>query len=378
MLKKIFVVTGEPSGDKLAAKTISRLKQINNNIEYLSVGGNYLKSIGVNSIFDLSEITYLGFTRVFLNLFKIKKKINYTVAKILDFNPDILFSVDSPDFTLRVAKLVKKKNPNIKTIHYVAPQVWIWREGRIKKIKDFIDHILLLFNFEKKYFEKENISSTFVGHPLLDDEIKSKVDLSHLTNKDKKIISIFPGSRLSEINTLMPILLKYIDLMNNKYNDFLYVFHATKEYKELVNQFVIKFSSRNIEIVSDENIKLNILSNSSFAIAKSGTISLEICNAGIPSIIIYKMNFLNFFIIKLLVKVRYANIFNIISDSELIPELLQSRCNPKSICEVVDSYLKNPELSKRQLLKCKKILKEMKTGISSTQKVSNILNESLS
>ena len=153
MSKKIFIVTGEPSGDRLASKVISKLKKNNNNIEFLSVGGTHLKSIGVNSIFDLKEITYLGFTRVILNIFKIKRKINQTVDKILEFNPDILFSVDSPDFTLRVAKLVKKKNSNIKTIHYVAPQVWIWREGRVKKIKDFIDHILLHFNFEKKYFE---------------------------------------------------------------------------------------------------------------------------------------------------------------------------------------------------------------------------------
>ena len=157
MKKKIFVLTGEPSGDKLAAKSILKLKQINDNIDYLSVGGSHLHEIGINSIFKLEEITYLGFTRVILNLFKIKRKINYTVNKILEFNPDILFSVDSPDFTLRVAKLVKQRNSKIKTIHYVAPQVWLWRKGRIKKIKKFIDHILLLFNFEKKYFDKENV-----------------------------------------------------------------------------------------------------------------------------------------------------------------------------------------------------------------------------
>ena len=188
MQKKIFVLTGEPSGDKLAAKAVSKLKKINNNIEYLSVGGTYLKSKGIKSIFKLEEITYLGFTRVILNLFKIKRKINYTVKKILEFNPDILFSVDSPDFTLRVAKIVKKKNSNIKTIHYVAPQVWLWREGRVKKIKNFIDHILLLFNFEKKYFDKENINSTFVGHPLLDNEIKNMFKNSGFTIvKEKKI-----------------------------------------------------------------------------------------------------------------------------------------------------------------------------------------------
>ena len=152
-MKKIFILTGEPSGDRLASKVIGNLKKLNPNIEYLSVGGEHLKSIGIKSIYDLKEITYLGFTKVILNLFKINKKINQTVDIINDYNPDILFTVDSPDFTLRVAERVKKINLKIKTIHYVAPQVWVWREGRIKKIKNFIDHILLLFNFEKKILE---------------------------------------------------------------------------------------------------------------------------------------------------------------------------------------------------------------------------------
>ena len=134
-MKKIFILTGEPSGDKLAAKVISKLKIKDPSINYLCLGGEELKSLGINSISNLSEVTYLGFTRVLLNLFKIKRKINETAQKILEFNPDILFSVDSPDFTLRVAEKVKKKSPNIKTIHFVAPQVWVWREGRVKKIK---------------------------------------------------------------------------------------------------------------------------------------------------------------------------------------------------------------------------------------------------
>ena len=167
-MKKIFILTGEPSGDKLASKIISKLKNNNPNIEYLCVGGTYLNSLGIKSIFDLKEITYIGFTSVLLNIFKIKSKINKTVQEIVKFNPDMLLSVDSPDFTLRVAERVKKINNNIKTIHYVAPQVWVWREGRVKKIKKFVDHILLLFEFEKKYFDKENIPNTFVGHPLLE------------------------------------------------------------------------------------------------------------------------------------------------------------------------------------------------------------------
>jgi len=215
-MKKIFILTGETSGDKLAASAISELKQKNSDIIYLSVGGHYLNSIGIKSIFDLKEITYIGFTSVILNLFKIRNKINQTVTEIIKFNPDILFSVDSPDFTLRVAEKVKNINPKIKIIHYVAPQVWIWRENRVKKFKKFIDHMLLLFNFEKKYFDKENIPNTFVGHPLLENNAKSKINISSFIKSDKKIISIFPGSRNSEINILLPILSDFVKMMNKK------------------------------------------------------------------------------------------------------------------------------------------------------------------
>ena len=128
-MKKIFVLTGEPSGDKLASKVISKVQQSKNNIEYLCVGGTNLNSLGISSIFDLKEITYMAFTDVFLNIFKIRNKIKKTVDEIIKFNPDILFSVDSPDFSLRVSKIVKNKNPNIKTIHFIAPKVWAWRES---------------------------------------------------------------------------------------------------------------------------------------------------------------------------------------------------------------------------------------------------------
>ena len=377
-MKKIFVLTGEPSGDKLASKVISKLKSSKQDIEYLSVGGEHLKALGIKTLYDLKEVTYLGFTRVLLNIFKIKKKINETVDKIIEFNPDILFSVDSPDFTLRVAERVKKIKPSIKTIHYVAPQVWIWREGRVKNIKKFIDHILLLFSFEKKFFDKENVKSTFVGHPLLEEDKKGKVDLSSILPNNKKIISIYPGSRLSEINVLMPILIKFVQLMNEKYNNYLFVFHSINENKNTINDKLKNFNLTNIEVVSDEKIKSEVLLKSIFAVCKSGTISLEICNAGVPSIIIYKINFINFFIIKMLVKAKFANIINIINDKEILPELLQSRCNSKNIFNTVNSFLENPELIKKQIVNFQNTLKEIKSGTSSTSKASDILLENLS
>ncbi len=376
-MKKIFILTGEPSGDKLASTVISKLKQNNSDIEYSCVGGTHLNSLGIKSIYDLNEITYIGFTSVLFNIFKIKKKINETVNKIIEFKPDILFSVDSPDFTLRVVEKVKKINPNIKTIHYVAPQVWVWREGRVKKFKKFLDHILLLFNFEKKYFDKENINNTFVGHPLLEKSIKSKTDLSNLIPKDKKIISLFAGSRSSETSVLLPILLDFIKLMNDKFNDYLFVFHATEENKNYINDNVKITNSDNIQVISDENIKSQILSRSVFAVSKSGTVSLEICNARIPSIIIYKMNFLNFMIVKFLVKVQYANIINIINNKEVIPELIQNECNPKEIFKSVVYFLKNPTLMDKQINDFSFTLSEIKSKTSSTDEAASVLSSYL-
>jgi len=372
-MKKIFILTGEPSGDKLASTVISKLKQTNSEVEYSCVGGNHLASLGIKSIYNLSEITYIGFTSVLFNIFKIRNRINKTVEEVIKFNPDILFSVDSPDFTLRVAERVKKINNKIKIIHYVAPQVWIWREGRVKKYKKFVDHMLLLFDFEKKYFDKESVLNTFVGHPLLEDNVKSKIDLSSLINENKKIISIFPGSRDSEINILLPILSDFIKLMNEKSNNYTFIFHATDKNKEAIVNFLKKSFLNNFQVISDENIKSQILSKSIFAVAKSGTVSLEICNAKVPSIIIYKINMINYLIMKSLVNVKYANIINIINNKEIIPELLQSECNAKEIFNSVNYLLNHPNLLKLQIEDINKTLKSIKLESSSSEKVSTIL-----
>ena len=377
-MKKIFILTGEPSGDKLASTVISKLKSQDPDIEYLSVGGNHLKKLGINSIFNLNEITYLGFTTILFNIFKIRNKINQTVNEIIKFNPDILFSVDSPDFTMRVAEKVKKINTNIKTIHYVAPQVWIWRKNRVKKIKKFIDHILLLFDFEKKYFDEENINNTSVGHPLIENNEENKINIENIIPKNKKIISIFPGSRQSETDALLNILIDFIKLMNKKHNDFYFYFHATDENKNLILSEIKKFHIENVDVVSDESIKSKILSNSVFAVSKSGTVSLQISSSKIPSIIIYKLSFINFMIFKMLVNVKFANIINIINNREVIPELLQNECNADEIYRTVIYLLKNPELIKKQLSDCSKTLEGIRSKTSSSEEACLVLRNYLS
>ncbi len=370
-MKKIFILTGEPSGDKLASEVIKELKKTKNDIEYLAVGGQHLNSIGIKSIYDQKDITYIAFTDVLLNIFKIKAKINETVKKILDFGPDILFSVDSPDFTLRVSKIIKLKKPDVKTIHFIAPKVWAWRESRVKKMKSYLDHILLLFNFEKKYFDKEKLKNTFVGHPILDNKNHEKIEINELLNG--KIISIFPGSRLSELKSHVPILIDFIKKMNKENIDYNYIFHATENSKDYLSQILKKNNFKNVDLISNEKIKIATIKKSMFAIVKSGTVSLEVCKYGIPSIIIYKMNFLNFFIAKLFLKIKFANMINIINNKEVIPELLQQECNSDEIYKTVNYLLKKPKLINEQLKQVNRTIDALRPSTSSSNEASNVL-----
>ena len=371
-MKKIFILTGEPSGDKLASVVVKKIIDFDKNINFLGVCGKHLKALGINSIFDQNEITYLAFSDIIFNIFKIRKKINQTVNEIIKFQPDILFTVDSPDFSLRVSKKVKQINPNIKTIHYIAPKVWAWREGRVKKMKKFLDHVLLLFNFEKKYFDKENLKSTFVGHPLLDDQLeKSNISINQVI--DKKIISIFAGSRISEINMHMPILINFIKKMNNKNFDYNYVFHSTEKLSDKLKSMTKDNNLSNVDIIYDEKLKSNLLKKSIFAIVKSGTVSLEVCKNNIPSIIIYKMNYFNYLLAKSLLNIKFVNMVNIINNKEIIPELIQKECNSDEIYRSVNYFLKKNDLIKNQLLEINKTLNEIKSPTSSTDQASKVV-----
>ena len=238
-------------------------------------------------------------------------------------------------------------------------------------MKKYLDHVLLLFNFEKKYFDNEKLKNTFVGHPLLDNAKEEKVEINELLKG--KIISIFPGSRESELKLHLPILVKFIKKMREKNINYNYVFHTTESSKDYLINIIKKHNLINVDIISNEKIKSATIKKSIFAIVKSGTVSLEVCKYGIPSIIIYKMNFLNFFIAKLFLKIKFANMINIINDKEIIPELLQKECNSDEIYKTVNYFLKKPELINEQLKQVNYSIKELTSKTSSIKEASNVL-----
>ena len=240
-------------------------------------------------------------------------------------------------------------------------------------MKKYLDHILLLFKFEKKYFDKENLLNTFVGHPLLDEEIANNIKIDNLLKINKKNISLFAGSRESEIKIHAPILFKFIKIMNQREKDYNFIFHSTDKFKDYLINLLNKENINNIDVISDDKIKNEILKKSIFAVVKSGTVSLEVCKLNIPSIVIYKMNFINYFIAKLFLKIKYANMLNIINNKEIIPELIQKDCNPDEIFKSVYYFLKKPELMNKQILDVRSTINDLKSSSSSSEEASKIL-----
>lgn len=365
MKKKIFVITGETSGDILAAEIIKYIDLENTIVQGIS--GYNLKKLGVKGPFENKDITFFGITDVIRNFLYIKKKINECVKYIENFKPDIIFSVDSPDFVFQVIKKIKKKNiVQPKFFHFVAPSIWAWRERRAQNIKKLLDKVYLLFKFEEKYFNKYNILNQFVGHPFFENFIFTNLNL----NVDKKIISFCPGSRKSEIELFLPI---FIDTINHFGNKFSYHFGLARGTEKIVQDKLKTLDDIEIIINTNEDLKNVYYKKSLITIAKSGTISLDLCKSQIPFLTIYKLSWLNYLIIKPFIKVKFINIINIIAKKEIIPELIQNDCTSKKIIQKINFYLSNKLELKKMVEEYNSILKSFSNKKTSKKIAEDLL-----
>lgn len=369
MSKKIFIITGEPSGDKIASLIINEIKKKDTNIKFLAIGGDNLKLQNINCIFDISEISYMGFLDVIKNIFAIKKRIDYAIKKILEFNPDTILSVDSPDFTFRILKKIKNKNNKIKTVHLVAPHVWAWRENRKKILYKFIDHLLLLFSFEKKYFEGF-IRNSFVGHPFLDFSV---FKINEIKQISKQYFTLCPGSRSSELKIFMPIFIEIIKKINRNQK---FIFHipTIENNRNLITNYLKKSKISNFIITTTESDKNFYIQNSILSVSKSGTITLDICKNKCPLIVVYKTSWLNYLLIKPFIKTKFGNILNVIAQKEIIPELIQKKCNSDDIYKKVIEFINDELLRNEVVSQYTKILETIIVP-NSLEKISNYIVE---
>lgn len=384
MNKKIFITAGEASGDLLGSKIINAIKLNAENIEFIGIGGEKMLNEGLNSIFPMKDLSVMGFFEVLPRIFLLSKRINQTVNKILEEKPDLILTIDSPGFSFRIMEKLKSKDKkffdSVKKVHLIAPSVWAYKEKRAQKISKLYNLLLCILPFEPPYFEKYGLKTEFIGHPIFDNSNKyrlqySKNELSKIHNisQDDFIMILTPGSREGEITRIFPIMIKTIELLKCNYeekyknlNIFTFVNENTKDLVNFMNQDY-DFESK---IIIDESEKEKIMSVADIVLAKSGTNTFEFNIYNIPMVITYTFNWLTNKLAKKMVKVKYANLVNIIADKEIIPEFVLDNADPYLISEEIHKILNNKDIAKQQVEDTIEIIKKL--GYSSDIKASKI------
>lgn len=351
---KIFIIAGEDSGDKLGSAIIDSLREaFDGSINFVGIGGNGMMNRGLDSIFPMSDLSVMGLVEIALQYPNLKNRLNQTIQSILDEKPDILLTIDAPEFCFRVAKKIKLSNKNIPIAHYVAPSVWAWRPNRAKKISEFVDHILALFPFEPRYFRDVGIKCDFVGHPIVTESLADEESIAEFKNEyslaDEPIILCLPGSRKSEIDRLMPVFGKTLKKFSNILPSARFVLPSTpniyeysKKYLGSMPKDVIFLSPEKIGIDKYLKFKKASFKISSLALAASGTVSLELAANNTPMVIGYDMGFLSRQIIGLMLKTETVNLVNLITGNRNIPECLGANFKSENLfLEMVRVYSNN-------------------------------------
>lgn len=384
-MKKFFIIAGEASGDVLGAKLIAEIKSQlfvkNEKAEFIGIGGNLMKEQGLKSIFPMEELSIMGFFEVVPHIPKLLQRIKQTAQNIIEQNPDCVVTIDSPDFSFRVIKKLSQYKG--KKIHLIAPSVWAYREGRAEKISKLYDLLLAILPFEPPYFEKYGLKTKFIGHPIVENapdfslkeeknfEFRSKYKIA-LTDK---LISITPGSRNGEVKRIFPKFIKAVNFLESekKFN-LKVVIPLSEKTRNLVKKMAKDLSVEYFFIENNE--KQSAFFATDFALAKSGTNTVEISLYKIPMIIAYKINFLTHFIVKRMVKIKFANLVNLIAGKEIIPEMLQDNCEGRKIYEKLKMLINDKLLAEKQINESEKSLVLMGFGKaikSSTKAASEIL-----
>ena len=351
---KIFIIAGEDSGDKLGSAIIDGLREVTDvPPKFVGIGGNGMISRGLESIFPMSELSVMGFVEIASKYKSLKKRLNQTISSILDEKPDILLTIDAPEFCFRVAKKVKLLNKNIAVAHYVAPTVWAWRPNRAKKISSFIDQILALFPFEPRYFHDVGVRCDLVGHPIVSETLADEESVTEFKKAfsltDEPVILCLPGSRKSEIDRLMPVFGETLEKFSNALPNARFILPSTPDVYEYSKKFldcmpkdIIFLTPEKFGVEKYLEFKKASFKLSRLALAASGTVSLELAANNTPMVIGYDMNFLSRKIIGLMLKIDTVNLVNLVTGNRNIPECIGSNFNSEKLfLEMVRVYSNN-------------------------------------
>jgi lipid-A-disaccharide synthase len=343
-MSNIFIIAGEASGDVLGGRLMTALQTLHPNLTFTGIGGARMAEAGLTSLFPMQELAVMGLAEILPRILLLRRRLNQTIAAIRANPPDVLVTIDSPGFCLRVLKAVKPLG--IKRIHYVAPQVWAWRQERVKKYPGLWDELLCLLPFEPDFFAPYGVNPRFVGHPVLesgaDTGNAARFLQKHRILPSATPVVFLPGSRLTETSRLMPIFRETAALLAKKIPHFVPILAAAPGIADAVAAQAADWPVEPI-IIRDIPGRYDAFAASKAALTKSGTSTLELAMAGVPMAVTYRVNALSAAIGRRLIKVKHVAMINLLANAPLVPELLQENSAPDQLAATLLTLLTNPE-----------------------------------
>ncbi|WP_170427748.1 lipid-A-disaccharide synthase [Ruegeria arenilitoris] len=357
---RVFVVAGEPSGDRLGGALMEGLRSLVPDVQFDGVGGPLMQAQGLESRFPMAELSVMGLVEVLPKFFHLKRRIAETAQAVLDTQPDVLITIDSPDFSLRVAKIVKAQS-DIRTVHYVAPSVWAWRPGRADKMAKVIDHVLALLPFEPPYMERAGMECDFVGHPVASEPVATEDDVREFRAAyglgDAPILLALPGSRGGEIERLAPVFGEALKLYLQDRPDVRVVVPAVAHMVDTVAQRVQSWPGNPVVVdprnmPSDQAVarKRAAFAAAELALAASGTVSLELAAQATSMVIAYNLNWLTTLIAKRMVDLDTVTLVNLVSETRTVPECLLDDCQPENIATALKQVSDAPDVQREAMV----------------------------
>jgi len=351
---RLYMIAGEPSGDRLGGALLSALRD-RTALTVHGVGGRDMAAAGLTSLFDMADLTVMGLSEVLPRLPTILKRIRQTADDVIARRPDALITVDSPDFTLRVAKRARATLPGLKVIHYVAPSVWAWRPGRAAKMARHVDHVLALLPFEPPFMEAAGMSCDFVGHPVAGrappgPEAAAAFRAARGIAPGQKALLMAPGSRKGEVRRLMADFLAAVAALRRDLPDLAVIVPLAETVEAEVRAALATLAAPVHPVAPDAAPaeKAAAMAAADAALCASGTITLEMAAAGTPMVAAYKASWLTAAIVRRVALVNSANLINLISGQVAVPELLQEFCTPAALMDALWPLLTDPAAAKAQ------------------------------
>ncbi|BAI72251.1 lipid-A-disaccharide synthase [Azospirillum sp. B510] len=349
----LFLIAGEPSGDALGARLMAATKRLTGGkIRFVGIGGERMTAEGLVSLFPMAELTLFGIFELLPHLPNLIRRIDQTVAEIIRSRPDVVVGIDSPGFTLRVARKVRAAAPAIPLVHYVAPTVWAWKPGRAAKYAAIYDHLLAVLPFEPPYFEKEGLPCTFVGHSVVEGGAGKGDGAAfrqrHGLAATDRVVAVLPGSRKGEVSRLLPDFRATLDLLRPAHADLVAVVPTVATVRDRVAAAIADWPVRTV-LVEGDSEKYDAFAAAEVALAASGTVALELALARLPTVIAYRLNPVTVALYRRLIRVKYVNLVNLMLDRMLVPELLQQECRPGRLAEEVGRLLDDPAARRKQI-----------------------------